>query len=46
VVDELTEYFDNSWELVAGVSFGFPDESEMNKMSPPKLSVEEVTEFR
>jgi nitroreductase len=46
VLDELTEYFDNSWELVAAVSFGYPDESEMNKSPPPKLTVDEVTEFR
>ncbi len=46
VFDELTEYFDTSWELVAGVSFGYPDENEMNKNPPSKLSVDEVTEFR
>ena len=46
VLNELEEYFDNGWELVAGVSFGYPDESEMNKNPPSKLSVDEVTEFR
>ena len=46
VVSELEEYFGTGWELVAGVSFGYPDESEMNKNSPSKLSVDEVTEFK
>jgi nitroreductase len=30
-VRELEEYFDNSWELIAGTSFGYPHESEVNK---------------
>lgn len=46
ILDELTAYFDNSWELVAAVSFGYPAESETNKSPPPKLTVDEVTEFR
>ncbi len=46
VLDELTGYFDNSWELVAAVSFGYPAESEKHKSPPPKLTVDEVTEFR
>jgi len=46
MLEELEEYFDNGWELVAGVSFGYPNESEMNKNPPSKLSVDEVTEFR
>lgn len=46
VLDELTEYFDNPWELVAAVAFGYPAESEKHKSPPPKLTVDEVTEFR
>ena len=46
VLDEFETCFNNGWELVAGVSFGYPDESEMNKNPPSKLSVDEVTEFR
>ncbi len=45
-VSEFEAYFGNGWELIAGVSFGYPDESEMNKSPPSKLSVDEVTEFK
>jgi nitroreductase len=44
--DELTAYFNSTWELVAGVSFGYPEASEMNKSPPSKLSVEDVTDYR
>ena len=47
VMDDLVAYFDKKgWELIAGVSLGYPDESEWNKGPPSKLSVDEVTEFR
>jgi nitroreductase len=47
VLDELETYFNKEGlELVAGVSFGYPDESEIGKSPPSKLSVDEVTEFR
>ena len=46
VLEELEEYFGYSWELIAAVSFGYPEESEMNKNPPSKLSVDEVTDFR
>jgi len=46
VLDELTEYFEHPWELVAAVAFGYPAESEKHKSPPPKLTVDEVTEFR
>jgi nitroreductase len=46
LVSELEEYFGYGWELVAGVSFGYPDEEEVNKKPPSKLSVDEVTDFR
>ena len=44
--DELEKYFDYGWELVAGVSLGYPDASELNKTPPKRLSVDMVTEFR
>ena len=47
VLDDLVAYFDKeNWELFAGVSFGYPDDSELNKSPLSKLSVDEVTEFK
>ncbi len=46
VIDSLIDFFGYSWELVAAVSIGYPVESERNKESPRKLSVDEVAEFR
>ncbi len=45
-LDPLTEHFGYSWELVAALSFGYPAESEKNKPPPPKLTVDEVAQFR
>ena len=45
-LDALTTRFDNSWELVAAVSLGYPVDSERSKSPPNKLSVDEVTDFR
>jgi nitroreductase len=46
ILEELEDYFDKYWELVAAISLGYPHESEMNKKPPSKYSVDEVTEFR
>jgi nitroreductase len=45
-LEALTKCFDNSWELVAAVSLGYPADSERVKSLPSKLSVDEVTEFK
>lgn len=45
-LDPLTEHFGYSWELVAALSFGYPAESEKIKQPPPKITVDEVAEFR
>jgi nitroreductase len=45
-LDALTTRFDNSWDLVAAVSLGYPADSEVSKSPPPKLSVDEVADFR
>ena len=47
VMDDFLAYFNKKgWELISGLSFGYPDEIEWNKGPPSKLSVDEVTEFR
>ena len=46
VKDELEEYFNYGWDLVAGVCLGYPDRSELNMIPPKRLSIDVVTEFR
>jgi nitroreductase len=40
--NEIKEYLNKKWNLTAAVSLGYPD---MKGRIPPKLSVDEVTEF-
>jgi nitroreductase len=46
VKNEIEEYFGYGWELIAGVTLGYPDRTELGKIPPKRLSVDEVTEFR
>jgi nitroreductase len=44
--DEITKRYSHAdWELIAGVGFGYPSEKMIGKKGPPRLSVNEVSEF-
>ncbi|MEE8322142.1 MAG: nitroreductase family protein [Candidatus Bathyarchaeia archaeon] len=44
-IEDLENYLDKPWELVAAVSLGWPSEKEKNKVAPKRRSVDEVSEF-